>query len=277
MLSLKEMQMLAEVEYSVEDTRQDLNRLTDYFLHLEYRDFSIEEAFVKERELPKAIADEHKVFFVDPDVQVSDIPEDLREESFGFVRGKHVVFAGRLIYPVMDIHGNVMGFCGWDKFEKPKYLDSINHGYKAKQTTFYGMEKLPEYYTSGKPVYAVEGIVCCLYLRSIGLQSIALLGSSFTEFVGLMLKRFGQKLILIPDNDAFGKQLDELDDSLAGEHFVKQAKYRLPKATVIQSKVAKDVDDTRKIENHKYEQMFMKELMQVAVCPYYNFQTIRVR
>lgn len=275
--SLKELQMLAEAEYSVEDTRQDLNRLTSYFLSVDYRNHTVTEAFVKERQLPMFIADQQKIFFVDPDIQVTDLPEDLREESFGFVRGKYLPFAGRLVYPVMDVKGDVMGFCGWDKFEKPKYLDSQNYGYKAKATTCYGMELLPGYYVSGKPVYVVEGIVCCLYLRSKGFQSLALLGSSITRYVQIILSRFGSRLIVIPDNDAFGKTLEDLDSEMAGEHFVLQAKRALPKAIVIQSVVAKDIDDTRKINNHAYEDLFIADLRQVAVCPYFQFKTIRVR
>lgn len=275
--SLKELQMLAEAEFSIEATRQDLNRLVSYFLLAEYRDYAVMEAFVKERQLPMTIADQQKVFFVDPDIQISNLPEDLREESFGFVRNKHILFAGRLVYPVMDVKGDTMGFCGWDKFEKPKYLDSMNYGYKAKQNTCYGMERLPEYYVSGKPVYVVEGIVCCLYLRSQGFQALALLGSSITKYMRIVLSRFGRNVIIIPDNDAFGKSIEELDSNLAGEHFVQQAKILLPKATVVQSMVAKDVDDTRKINEHAYEDEFLNELRQVAICPFMTFKILRVR
>ena len=165
MLSLKELQILTEQEYSVEDTRQDLNRIVEYFRKMEYQKTAIDIAFVKERQLPVEIADRQKIFFVSDELQLDDIPDEFKVESMGFVRNKRLVFAGRLVYPVFDVKGGVMGFCGWDKFPDqytPKYLDSRNHGYIAKKTTLYGMEELPVYYTNSKPVYLTEGIVCCL-------------------------------------------------------------------------------------------------------------------
>lgn len=275
--SLKELQMLAEAEFSIEDTRQDLNAIVEFFRNQEYHEHAANIAFVQERELPKFLVDECKLFFVDEDYSVADLPDSFKAESLGFVKKNFILFNGRLVFPVMDVKGDAMGFCGWDKFEQPKYLDSRNHGYKAKATTFYGMEKLSEYYRSDKPLYVVEGIICCLYLRSIGLQAIALLGSSITPYVMQILKRFGKRLVVIPDNDIIGKTPEEINEIPAGEHLVKQIKRNIPTARVIQSTVAKDVDDTRKIVDHKYEEQFKKELEMVANNPFHFFSTIRVR
>ncbi len=254
MLSFKEMQMLVEKEYSIEDTRKDLNRIAEFFKSQPYHEQYIEIAFIQERKLPKWIADEQKIFFIDEDILISEIPKEFHAESLGIIKKGRSIYGGRLIYPVMDVKGDIMGFCGWDKFEQPKYLDSRNHGYKAKATTFYGMEKLSQYYKSNKHVYVVEGIVCCLYLRSIGLQAIALLGSNLSPYVIQILRRFGNKLIVIPDNDVIGKQINSLDNLPAGEHLVKLVKKYLPLAIIIQSIVDKDVDDTRQ---HKDKELLL--------------------
>lgn len=275
MYSLREMQMLAEAQFSVEDSRRDLNHLVQFFQNLPGQKEFLEIAFVNERKLPKEIAIEQKIFFVPEEIAVSNLPEEFQTEALGMVKNGYLVFEGRLVYPVMDVKKNVMGFCGWDKFVQPKYLDSKNHGYKAKATTFYGMEKLEEYYKSEQPFYVVEGIVCCLYLRSRGLQAGALLGSSITPYVAQVLQRFQERLILIPDNDAIGKSVEELAGNLSGEHLVKQAKRLFPKARVIQSQIAKDVDDSRLITQK--EALFLAELQQAAKNPFSIYQTIRVR
>lgn len=278
MMSFKEMQLLAEKEFSVEKTREDLGSIVEFFKNQKYYREYVDVAFVKERQLPWSIAEEHDVFFVDEGIAVDDIPEAFRHDSLGMVKGRNVIYAGRVVYPVKDVRKQVMGFCGWDKFEKPKYLDSKNSGYKAKETTFYGMEKLAEYYSSSAPVYVVEGIVCCLYLRSIGLQSIALLTSGLSRYVIEILKRIQDRLIIIPDNDIVDKTADDFEGlNPAGEHLVYLAKKHLPKARVIQSVLAKDVDDTRRLEEHKAEKIFQQELRDVAVNPFKNFSTIRVR
>ena len=277
-LSLRDLQLLAESEYSIEKTREDLNAVVAYFKSLPYHDQAIDAAFVQGRELPKCIADEVDVFFIDEDIAIMDIPEDYRAEALGLVRKGHITMEGRLVYPVKDVKGNVMGFCGWDPFESPKYLDSRNHGYKAKYASFYGMEMLPVYYRNNLPIYVVEGIVDCLYLRSVGLQAIALLTSSLTKYVCQIIKRFEDRAVFIPDNDAFGKKIEEIDDTvLAGDHFAKFAKRFFPRSTVIQPKLGNDVDELRKIDGHRYEQKFIYELKQVALCPFMPFETIIVR
>lgn len=277
-ISLRELQLLTEAEFSIEDTRSDLGKLTDFFRSQEYHDAAIQIAYVNERKLPKEIAEKHKVFMVLEEFQILDIPEELRVEALGMVRGNRIIYAGRLVYPVMDVRGQVMGFCGWDKFEKPKYLDSHNHGYKAKDTTFYGMEMLPYTYNSNEPVYVVEGIVCCHYLRSQGLQAYALLGSSLTKYVLTIFRRIEKRLVFIPDNDIVGSTVDVINQKKpAGEHFVKQIKRELPKARIVQSVLAKDVDDTRLLNDGEFEKEFIEELKLVAMNPFFKFKTIRVR
>lgn len=277
-LTLRELQMLAEYEHSIEEARADLGSIVQLYKNRDYWKEAIDVVFVKERQLPLQCALEHDIFFVKSDEIAVDIPEKLRHESLGFVRGNRLVYAGRLVYPVKDIKGQVMVFCGWDKFEKPKYLDSKNNGYKAKDTTFYGMEKLENYYRDTKYLYVVEGIVCCLYLRSLGLNAIALLGSSITKYVLEILKRFEGRIIFIPDNDIIGKTLEDINKTFpAGEHIVTFVKRHIKRAIVIQSKLAKDVDDTRLLNNHEYEDSFICDLKQVALCPFGNFKTIQLR
>jgi len=275
--SLADFQALTEAEFSVEKTREDLNAIADFYLNKEYQEEALL-AIGKERKLPAEVLRAHKAFYVDFDETLNSLPEEYRSEALGLVKYKDVIYAGRFVYSVMDVKGNVMGFCGWDPGGEPKYLDSKNHGYKAKEATFYGMEKLPEYYRSSEPIYVVEGIVCCLYLRSKGLQAIALLGSSMTKYVVTILKRLEKRLVFIPDNDVIGKSVVDINCTKpAGEHFVKQVKRELPSARVIQSIIAKDVDDTRLFEDGKYEEDFLAELKIVARNPFYMFKTIRMR
>lgn len=276
-MTLQEMQLLVEAEYTIERTREDLTQAVEFFKSLDYWEHAIDVAMVNERKLPKDTALEHDVFFIDEEMVVDEIPEEYRVEALGLVRKNYVVYAGRLVYPVKDVRGKVMGFCGWDNMESPKYLDSKNHGYKAKQNTLYGMEKLTEYYTSGNPVYFTEGIVCCLYLRSIGLQALAFLGSSITPYVLEIMRRFAV-VVVISDNDVLGHPLGELHEfKPAGEHLVQIVKHKVSKAIVVQSLIAKDVDDTRLVEECKFEKKFIEELRTVAKCPYLPFMTIRVR
>ena len=238
-----------EQQYTVEDCRRDLGTVVQWFRERDYHQFAMEVCLVKERKLPIEVGDMLDLFWVDEDLPLGALPDWMKSDSLGVVRGKNIVQMGRLVYPVKDVYGNVAGFVGWDPFVQPKYLDSRNYGYKAKRTMLMGMEKMYEYYTSDEPVYLVEGVVCMAYLRSKGFNALAALGSFLTPYVLVMLRRFGRRLIVIPDCDA------------AGDKFVRQCKFKLIQATIVQPKYGKDVDGCRKEEDGKYEEQLLKDLV----------------
>lgn len=220
----------------IQQIRKQLNEIVNIFKSQpDYRD--LVKVFAEEvRNLEVETLTECDSFMLQPETPVDILPEELRHDSLGFCRGDYFVFEGRYVYPVKDVHGDVMGFCGYDKFEEPKYLDSKNYGYKAKSYSCWGMEKLPEYYRSTEPVYIVEGIVCALYLRQSNLQSLALLGSNASPYMVEVIKRFGDRAIIIHDADD------------AGSKFRKVIRRKIPNILCIQSTIAKDVDDSRMVD-----------------------------
>lgn len=254
-LSFSDLQKLTESSYTVEQTREDLRKIVDLFKSTSYYAEAVEVAFVSERRLSWDTAKACECFFVDEDETINFIPEELRSQALGMCRGPYLVYAGRLVYPVKDPRGNIMGFCGWDKYEQPKYLDSRNHGYKAKVGSMYGMEELYNYYTNGQKIFLLEGLVDVLYLREKGYCALSTLGSYINGYIVNILKRFGDRLIVVPDCDE------------AGEQFVKQTKRVLPKATVLQVKQGKDIDGCRKIEDGIYEEKLLKDLERLKTIP----------
>ena len=239
---LQAMSTLSE-ETTVGTLRKQLNEIVEFF---KGRETYLEEVTIMAEQVRKlevkTLLDADS-FMVQDDFLLPQLPEELQHDSLGFCKGNILVFRGRYVYPVKDVHGDVMGFCGYDKFSEVKYLDSVNFGYKAKSYTLWGMEKLPEYYRNDKPVYFVEGIVCALYLRQAGLQSLAYLGSSLSPYVCEIIKRFGNRAILVTDSDE------------AGTKTRKSARYRIPTLRVIQSTIAKDVDDSRQENADFYREL----------------------
>lgn len=255
LLDLRALQMMVESDNSIEHTRKVLSEAVSFFASQEDNEADVKLIFEQLRDkLDLSSIDEKEIFLYNMDTfKFLDIPEEYKNYSLGlFNDDKNCRYSGRLVYPVRDVKGDVMGLCGWDPEGAPKYLDSITYGYSAKNNSLYGMEKLPEYYKNDKLVFITEGIVCCNYLRSKGFQALALLGSSVSRYVIEILKRFGYRCVLLPDNDA------------AGLHVKLNAKYNLPKARCYVSVIAKDMDDTRKLEDGKYEQQFLNELRNLS-------------
>lgn len=240
-----QLQMLStvNVDNTVIQSRKQLQEIVEFFKN---RETYLEEVTIfatKTRNLNVDTLLSCDSFMVQPDVLLSEIPEHLRHDSLGFCNGYGIIFSGRYIYPVKDVKGNVMGFCGYDMFEDPKYLDSKNYGYIAKQYSVWGMEELPKYYKSTDPVYFVEGIVCALYLRQCGMQALATLGSYITPYVCQIINRFGSRAVFVCDSDE------------AGIRCRKQLRRTAPLVRVVQSCIAKDVDDSRKVDSAFAEEL----------------------
>lgn len=223
-------------ETTVGDIRKQLNRIVEFFKE---RPQYLEEVTVfaeMVRFLNVQTLLDCDSFMVQDDFLITELPEELQHDSLGFCRNGYLTFQGRYVYPVKDVRGDVMGFCGYDKFEGTKYLDSLSFGYKAKTYSVWGMEMLPVYYRNSDPVYFVEGIVCALYLRQEGLQSLATLGSNLSAYVIEIIKRFGDRAIFVCDSDEAGNRCRE---------FLRR---RVPWLRCVQSRIAKDVDDSRQVD-----------------------------
>lgn len=242
-------------DYTIEEAREDLGRVVSYFKNQDYWEEAMN-AFFTYRDLPISVAIDSDAFAIDEMTPVDALPEWMKTEALGIVRKHFIPMAGRCVFPVKDVKGNVAGFVGWDPMTdqkiSPKYLDSKNYGYRAKEAMVYGMEKMPEYYTSTEPVIVTEGLMDTLYLRYKGFQALATLGSYLTPYLIVILNRLGRRCVMIPDNDQ------------TGDKYVRQIKRVLPKAIVYQAAMGKDIEGFRKLEDHKYEEALLNELRMVS-------------
>lgn len=211
--------------------RKDMNRMIDAIRAIPGQ-LKNADLYADFRRLKREVIHKNKAFYIDPLWTVDRIPMEFRHDSFGLCEGKRLKFKGRYCTAIFDTQGDVMGFVGWDRDEDVKYLDSTNYGYKAKRTTFCGMDALPKGYREGYFIW-VEGPVCKMYLEGFGFNVGSLLGSGMSDYVTRIIRRFESNAIIIPDKDE------------AGDKLVSLAKYLTPKARVYQSVIAKDVDDTR--------------------------------
>lgn len=267
-----EQSFLSQSIITIDQQRQKLNEIVDYFKKNGIGYEVMLDYVAKKRGLPVEVIRDSDAFFIDDGTPIMLIPEEYRHDSYGICKGSRVIYAGRCIYPVKDVKGNVMGFCGWEPSIQPKYLDSKNYGYKAKRNVLYGMEMLPEYYTNDRPVIVVEGLVDCLLLRYLGKQALATLGSMLTGYVEVILRRFGDRLIVMPDNDNY---TGEVEGKTSGEEFVKQVFNKLPKARVFQTMNFNDLNDVWR-EGEEHQNALREDLNNITnIC--YIYKELRQR
>ncbi len=115
-------------------------------------------------------------------------------------------FRNRVIFPVFDFKGKVIGFGGRVLDDsKPKYLNSPETAVFKKGTNLYGLnfaiKNLRE-----RMLIIVEGYMDCISLHQYGITNVvASLGTALTPNQAKLLKRYADKIIVSYDADLAGQ------------------------------------------------------------------------
>ncbi|MCM0648813.1 DNA primase [Clostridium swellfunianum] len=115
-------------------------------------------------------------------------------------------FRNRVIFPVFDFRGKVIGFGGRVLDDaKPKYLNSPETPVFKKGTNLYGLnfaiKNLKE-----RMLIIVEGYMDCISLHQFGITNVvASLGTALTPNQAKLLKRYADKIIISYDADLAGQ------------------------------------------------------------------------
>lgn len=115
-------------------------------------------------------------------------------------------FLGRLMFPIIDVQGRIIGFGGRElKGEKntAKYLNSPDSPIFNKSSNLYSLNFAK--YSKNKEFILVEGYIDVIALYQIGITNvIASLGTAFNENHVKTLKKYTNKVIILFDNDEAG-------------------------------------------------------------------------
>lgn len=115
-------------------------------------------------------------------------------------------FRNRIMFPIIDLKGNVIAFGGRVMDDsKPKYLNSPETPVFHKGLGLYGLNFLKE--VEGlKDIIIVEGYMDVIAMHHHGFgNTVASLGTAFTEQQAKLLKRFSDNIIIAYDQDLAGQ------------------------------------------------------------------------
>ncbi len=165
--------------------------------------------------------------------------EELKESGLVSVSQKngniYDRFRNRLMFPIIDVRGNVIGFGGRVMDDStPKYLNSPETLIFNKRKNLFGLNVAKK--TKLDYLILVEGYMDAIALHQYGFDcAVASLGTSLTEEHAVLLTRYTENIVLIYDGDA------------AGQRAAQRAIPMLEKAglhiKVLQLKDAKDPDE----------------------------------
>lgn len=123
-------------------------------------------------------------------------------------RGGHYdVFRDRIIFPIIDVSGRVVGFGGraMDPQDPAKYLNSPDTLVFRKGSTVYGLNLARPAITERKRVLVVEGYMDVIALVEAGFPHVvACLGTATTEQHLRLLARYAEEITFVYDADAAG-------------------------------------------------------------------------
>ncbi len=137
--------------------------------------------------------------------------EDIRQ--LGLIRpGKqgdaYDLFRGRLMIPIHDLSGRVVAFGGRVLDDsKPKYINSPESPIYHKSAVLFGLYQARQAMRQAGEVLVVEGYFDQLALFRAGFVNVvATCGTALTADHAKLLKRYVQRVLLLFDQDAAGRQ-----------------------------------------------------------------------
>ena len=128
--------------------------------------------------------------------------------------GYYDVFRDRLIIPIMDLQGRIIGFGSRSlkDEDQPKYLNSPETPLFNKSKTLFALDKARSAISKADSAVVVEGYFDAIALHEAGIENVvASLGTAFTQDQLKQLLRFtaSKQVILNFDADNAGKKATE--------------------------------------------------------------------
>lgn len=123
-------------------------------------------------------------------------------------RGFHDFFYDRVMFPLHDYQGKVIGYSGriyYKDDNAPKYINSKEHPLFKKGEFLYNYARAKNECRSKNVVIVMEGFMDVIRAYSVGVKNVvATLGTAFTKEHASMIKRLAKNVIICFDGDQAG-------------------------------------------------------------------------
>lgn len=176
--------------------------------------------YLAERMVPEALWDAFSLGFAPDDwrllkrtLERRKVPEAVMIEA-GLIKPSersgqtYDRFRNRLIFPIRDTRGRVIGFGGrmLKGDEGPKYLNSPESEYYHKSQVLYGLHEGLSTIREQREMIFVEGYLDVIRLHEYGFcNAVAPCGTALTEEHVKLVERYAEKALLVFDGDDAGR------------------------------------------------------------------------
>ncbi|NLL91904.1 MAG: DNA primase [Ruminococcaceae bacterium] len=119
-------------------------------------------------------------------------------------KGPYDIFRNRIIFPIIDLSGNVAGFGGRSMGEGAKYINTSETSVFRKRRNLYALNIARK--SSERSMILVEGYMDVISLHQEGLDNaIATLGTAITPEQARIISKYSDEVVLAYDTDGAGK------------------------------------------------------------------------
>jgi len=158
--------------------------------------------------------------------------EEIRQAYFcgKSERGYYDYFRGRVMFPIIDVSGNVIAFGGRVLDDtKPKYLNTSDTPAFKKSRNLFALNYAKNHCEDG--FILCEGYMDVIALHAAGFENaIATLGTAITSEQARLLKKYADKVMISYDSDEAGQKAANRAISLLEEAGLEAKVIRIPDA-----------------------------------------------
>lgn len=159
-------------------------------------------------------------------------------------------FRGRIIFPLLDHRGNVVGFAGrilpWIKGDLAKYINTPETPIYHKGNLLFGLNLTKDEIKKTSETVIVEGELDAISSWQAGIRNVAAIkGSALTEDQVRLISRFAKKLVLALDSDLAGDAAARRGVTIAQEAGLE--------VTVAKLTGSKDPDEAARKDPERYK------------------------
>ena len=166
--------------------------------------------------------------FSDADILLSNVAG--KGKSGGF----YDRFRDRIMFPILDVRGNVIAFGGrktpWDTRESAKYINTSDTPVYKKSHNVYALNFAKNY--CEESIILCEGYMDVISLHQAGFQNaVAPLGTALTIEQARLLSRYTKEVIITLDGDAAGQKATDRAMGVFAEAGVKVRVVQIPEGS----------------------------------------------
>jgi DNA primase len=176
------------------------------------------QAYISRRQIEPAVAKRFGLGFApDSFYALTDAMRDKGFQDFELIdaglananksgKGVHDVFRNRLMFPVIDVRGSVIGFSGRILGDgEPKYLNSRETPVFSKSRNLFALNLAKK--SKNGYILLTEGNIDVVSLHQAGFDSaVASLGTSLTPEQARLISRYTSEVVIAYDNDSAGQK-----------------------------------------------------------------------